>query len=274
MGEGGETLSELDFGGWADHYASQPFYGHFKDELYPVFVKLIASLRGGARVLDIGAGPGHLAVEFFAAYPEADRHFILLDSSREMLRVAARRLAGRSVQALVRSFNLKGWTKDMGPVDAIVSNNAVFNVVPERLDEFYAACQRLLVPDGFLLNQQPFGYADGESPYGEAVFPRAMRKLLLALFPDKPDLRPDALRKQAQTNRQARARHQKALAKAKAAGARFVPGQSGYHFLSVERHLESMRKAGFACGCVWRKREFAVVCGVRTAARSPGAKDA
>lgn len=255
-----QILSDMDFGGRAKQYASEP-YGHFKREVYRLFVAIISRLASGARVLDIGAGPGHLAAEFYKAHARSSVQFVLLDSSREMLRIATHRLAGRPVQAVVRSFNMDGWEEGLGTVDGIVSNNALFHLRPERLDGFYATCYALLMCDGFLLNHQSFGYSDGESPYGDAPFPQSMREVLASVLPASPPLT-EADRTRLMREREEAAKKQaKAIAKARSAGLAVAEGQTGYQFLSVEHHLQSMRKAGFAAGCIWRKREFAVLCG-------------
>lgn len=263
MPDKGPVLSDLDFGGCAEHYASRPQDEHFKGEVYPLFINVLSRLPDGARALDIGAGPGHLAVRFYAAHPDSGLQFVLLDSSRELLRIAAERVAGRGAATLVRSFNMDGWEEGVGEAHAIVSNNAIFNVRPERLDGFYKTCHGLLAPAGILLNQQAFAYSDGESPYGDAAFRQATRELLQSLFPGRPDMTQEQQDRLVEEHRRTKERQEKALAEARAAGVEILPDQSGYQFLTVERHLGSMRAAGLACGCIWRKREFAVLCGVK-----------
>lgn len=258
-------LSELDLSDLAAHYATRPRYDHFREEVYPLFIEVLSGLAAGSRVLDIGAGPGNLALEFYRKRPRRKVSFVLLDASRKMLKIAAQRLARRPVTTLLRSFNLDGWHEGVGQVDAIVSNNAIFHVRPERLERFYAACHSLLRARGILLNQQSFGYSAGESPYGNAPFPRLMRELLRPLMPDRPRLSRAEEARLADEKKAAHARHRRALEKARSAGAKTPDDQSAYQFLSVERHLRAMRAAGFAAGCIWRKREFAVVCGVRSA---------
>ena len=255
-------LSDMDFGDCAKQYAAEP-YGHFKQEIYPLFVAIIARFGSGGRVLDIGAGPGHLAGEFYKAHTNSPLQFVLLDSSREMLRIASDRLAGRPVQTFARSFNMDGWEEDLGTVHGIVSNNALFHVRPERLDRFYATCHALLARDGILLNQQAFGYSDGESPYGNAPFPERMRDILASVLPDGPPMTEEDRTRLEEKRKGVSEKQAKAIAEARTIGVEVATGQTGYQFLSVERHLQSMRKAGFASGCIWRKREFAVVCGTK-----------
>ena len=79
-----------DFGRWADHYVSIP-YDHYRAEVYGLFVDLFRNVKSLARVLDVGAGPGHLAYEYFDRFPTSDCRFVLLDASREMLGAAQAR---------------------------------------------------------------------------------------------------------------------------------------------------------------------------------------
>jgi SAM-dependent methyltransferase len=262
-------LSDLDFGDWAAHYASRPHYGHFKKEVYPLFIEFINRLPSGSRILDIGAGPGNLEVEFFRKCARTDLSFLLVDSSRDMLRAAVMRLADCPASALRRSFNMDGWDEGIGEFDLVVSNNAIFNVKPERLDGFYAICHKHLKPGGLLLNQQSFGYVDGESPHSDNPFPEELRAFLRKLMDPNPELSDEDRQRLDEEMQEARKRREAALAEAREQGVETGSDQSGYHFLSVEHHLKSMREAGLASGCIWRKREFAVLCGLRSGESKP-----
>jgi hypothetical protein len=179
-----------------------------------------------------------------------------------MLRIASGRLAGRPVATLARSFNMDGWEEGAGEVDAVVAVNALCNLRPERLDGFYSVCRGLLRPRGMLLIQDPFGWLDGESPYGEAPFPRLAMGMLRDLMPHAGEAEEDGESLE-EEKRASKARREKALAEARERGVRIAAGQSGYRFLSVERHVEAMRRAGLAAGPIWRKREFAVLLGLK-----------
>ena len=257
-------LSEIDVGEWARHYASRP-YGHFKGEIYPVFVGILSCLPDGARVLDVGAGPGHLAREFYKRNPDSGLQFVLLDASVELLKIAESRLPSRRVATVHGSFNGPDWAHGLGDFDAVVSNNALFHVRPEKLDAFYESSYGLLRRDGLLLNQQSFAWDEGMSPYGEHPFARFIRGIPWLTMPKRPKLSEEEERRLEREDREARARHAKAIEEAKASGVEFAEDQTGYQFLTVERHLTAMRKAGFQATCVWRKREFAVVLGAKGA---------
>lgn len=259
-------LSENDFGGWADFYASGPVYGHFKDELYPLFAQALRQLPARARVLDIGAGPGNLTLEYGKLHPAHPLKWILIDASREMLKIARERLASQDLATQVRSFNQDGWDDGLtaaGPLAAIVSTNALFNLRPERLDGFYAACAQMLAPGGWLLTQQSFGWSHLENPQADKGFPAAAQRLLGAFFPGQPAMDASVQTVRETEKRAALARKDAAIAAAQATGAKMVLDQSGYHFLTVEEHVASLRKAGFQAGELWRKREFAVLLALK-----------
>ena len=158
------SMWDADGGEAAQCYADKP-YGHYKEEVYPLFGEILDAMGDGIRVLDIGAGPGHFAVEFYKGRPESTVRFALMDVGQAMLDIATRRLAelGVQVECFQRSFNLAGWHEGLGRCDAIVSNNAIFHVRPEGLAGFYGACFGLLNGDGLILNQQSFGHEHSET---------------------------------------------------------------------------------------------------------------
>ncbi len=257
-------LSEMDVGGWAECYAKRP-YGHYKEEVYPLFCDILASLRAQARILDIGAGPGHLSCEYFKAHPESEFRFVLLDASVKLLKIAEARMKtqGKEIEAVNRSFNALRWDRGLGKFDAIVSNNALFHVRPRKLGAFFRACFSLLKKKGVLLNQQSFAYEGTESPYGKDPFPRFMQDLPGAILPQLSEASESEKPRLKKEWREMVSKHKEAVAEAEAAGIVFAKDQTGYRFVTAEKHLDCMRKAGFACGCIWRKREFAVVLGVK-----------
>ncbi len=122
-------------------------YGHHKHVVYPLFIDTIGALKRHARVLDIGAGPGHLELEFAKARPADRCSFTLLDSSVRLLELARQRLAhlGGRIEYAAADYNLDGWEQGLGGYDAIVSNNSLFHVNPDRLG---GCAQDLLRPPG------------------------------------------------------------------------------------------------------------------------------
>jgi cyclopropane fatty-acyl-phospholipid synthase-like methyltransferase len=155
-----------------------------------------------------------------------------------------------------------GWDNRLGRFDAIVSNNALFLVWPERLGCFYESCFARLKGNGIMLNQQSFAYEPEVSLYGNDPFPRFMQALPESILPRLPQQTAAERRRLAIEKRHAEEEHRRALERAEAAGVEFREDR-GYQFLTVQEHLQAMRRAGFACGCMWRKREFAVLLGVK-----------
>jgi hypothetical protein len=52
------------------------------------------------------------------------------------------------------------------------------------------------------------------------------------------------------------------MEKARASGVEIAEADE-HQYLTAERHLECIRKAGFIAGSIWQKRDFAVLMGVK-----------
>ena len=255
--------SRVDYGGWAEHYASRP-YANFKFEVYPLFVDILACLPDRSRVLDIGAGPGHLAFEFLKAHPKSTAYFTLLDSCTKLLEIAASRLTAHESQVRTRhrSFRAEDWDVGLGKFDALVSNNVPFPVRPEELLTFYRKCLARLKKNGVFLFQEPCAYSDGCHPYGGDPLSDFMAALPTSILPSSPPMSRREQKKLEAEKREAIARQQEAIVKAEAAGVVF-PKEEGWQFVTVEEHLRCLREAGFSPGCIWKKRGAAVFLGVK-----------
>lgn len=255
--------SRVDYGGWAEHYASRP-YASSKFEVYPLFVDILACLPDGSRVLDIGAGPGHLAFEFFKAHPKSTVRFTLLDSSVKLLEIAASRLAGHRAQIRTRHRSIRShdWDTGLGKFDAIVSNNVPFPVDPGGLVTFYQTCFTRLKRSGIFLFQEPCSYSNGCHPYGGDPLSDFVAALPPSILPSSPPMSRREQRRLEAEKRRAVAQHREAIARAEAAGIVFTKEQS-WQFVTVEEHLHSLREAGFSPGCIWKKRESAVLLGIK-----------
>jgi SAM-dependent methyltransferase len=245
----------------ADFYASGP-YGHHKHVVYPLFIDVLAAV-GARRVLDIGAGPGHLPFEFHKRCPDSPCSFTLVDSSTRLLAIARERLADRATY-IESDFTRDGWSDQLGGgFDVIVSNNALFHLAPQRLPGLYRTCHDLLGEHGILLNQQSFAYASGLNPYhsgdGVASLMRALPPAIMPALPPLSDAERVAL---AQRAAEAGPRHQAAIDDAKRATGD-ASLYMNYHFQTVEEHLAHLRIVGFSAGEIWRQREFAVLLGVK-----------
>jgi SAM-dependent methyltransferase len=253
-----------DFGGWAQHYASIP-YDHYRMEVYHLFIDILTQTKSHARVLDVGAGPGNLAYEYFRRHPESDCHFVLLDASRELLRVAEARFASRAgqVTTLARSYNSAGWADGMGKFDAIVSNNSLFHLRPRNLAAFHRGCFAHLKKNGLFLNQQAFGYESRDSPAVRDAFSQFVQTIPESILPQYAGSMTQAELSRLKRQKIAAGRKRvRAMGRARVAGVGI--GEADEHqYLTAERHLACMRQAGFTAGSIWQKRDFAVLMGVK-----------
>jgi SAM-dependent methyltransferase len=253
-----------DFGGWAQHYVSIP-YDHYRMEVYQLFIDILGQTKMHSRVLDVGAGPGHLQYEYFQRYPESTCQFVLLDASRELLKAAEARFESRAsqVRAVVRSYNSADWHDGLGKFDAIVSNNSLFHLRPRNLESFYDTCFKSLKKNGLLLNQQAFGYESHNSPTVVDTFSRFVQTISESIMPQyQIPMTSDEFKRLKSRKIAAGKRRVRAMEKAKASG-NGIAVSDEHQYLTAERHLEGMRAAGFTAGCIWQKRDFAVLMGVK-----------
>lgn len=252
-------LMKNDFGGWAQHYASIP-YDHYRLEVYELFIEILIHLKSHARVLDVGAGPGNLSHEYFKRFPRSTCQFVLVDASRELLKVAEDRFQGH-VKTVVRSYNASDWDKGLGNFDAIVSNNSLFHLHPQSLPGFYDACYRRLKRNGILLNQQAFGYESQNTPGAIDAFSAFVQTLPRCILPQDSTTERERRRLKAKKVAAGR-RRVEAMDQARASGVEIATADE-HQYLTAEKHLEHMRNAGFSAGVIWQKRDFAVLMGVK-----------
>jgi cyclopropane-fatty-acyl-phospholipid synthase len=105
------------------------------------------ALEPGQTVLDIGSGWGGLAIYLHQA---AKVDVLGITLSEDQLRVARRRAEEAGVSDHVR-FELIDYRLLQGQFDRIVSVGMFEHVGADHYDEFFAACRRLMKPDGAML---------------------------------------------------------------------------------------------------------------------------
>jgi len=253
-----------DFGQWAEHYTCSP-YDHYRGEVYHLFIDIFRHLKSLATVLDVGAGPGNLAFEFFRRFPNSPCRFVLLDASREMLRAAETRFSerGDAVTMVCRSYNTDGWQKSLGKFDAIASNNSLFHLRPPNLRSFYRICLERLKANGVFLNQQAFGYESGNKPKTRDRFSEIIQTLPDEILPQYPIRMSDfEKRKLKEMKIAAGQRRVTDMQRARSAGVHIAEADE-HQYLTAEKHLQLMRAAGFSAGSIWQKRDFVVLMGIK-----------
>src|SRR5262245_13133901 len=95
--------------------------------------RYIATLPQGARVLELGSGPGFLAHRVLQSCPNLGG-YTLLDFSEPMLALSRARLAAFPAASFVRaSFKSEEWTRGVGgPFDCVLSMQAVHELRHKR----------------------------------------------------------------------------------------------------------------------------------------------
>lgn len=114
------------------------------------FAELISTLPAGARVLEPGSGPGHLAQAVLEHCPHL-QSYTLLDFSDYMLALSRQRLGGFSAARFVRAdFKAADWQQTLSaPYTAVLAMQAVHEIRHKRhVPRLYSEIRKLLGPAG------------------------------------------------------------------------------------------------------------------------------
>jgi len=140
-------------------------------------VERLDTLSPGARVLELGSGPGFLAELALLRCPQLAR-YTLLDFSEPMLNMSRERLAAfPSARFVLGDFRAADWpTQVQAPFEAVVSMQAVHEVRHKRhVPRLYRQIRELLVPAGLFLicDRTP----EDDSPRSTALFATEQEQL-------------------------------------------------------------------------------------------------
>lgn len=136
--------------------------------------ELIAALRAFAprgSVLEFAPGTGQLTAELV----RTAEHVTAVDSSPEMLAIAAERVRGHEVDLVVA--DLFSWRPPQR-YDVVFFSAWLSHVPPQRFDAFWALVADCLAPGGrvFMIDETPVGEA-GETRVADAIAPTVDRPL-------------------------------------------------------------------------------------------------
>ena len=115
---------------------------------------------------------------------------------------------------------------------------------------------------GIFLFQEPCSYSGTANPYGGNPLSDFLSGLPSSILPGSPPVSQRERKRLEAEKQQAVAKHRESIAQARADGIVFPP-ETGWQFVTVDTHLESLRKVGFVPGCIWKKKASAVVLGVK-----------
>jgi len=118
-----------------------------RPEFFDTFAQLIGA--DGARVLELGSGPGFLADHLLRAWPGLD--YVALDFSPAMHQLAAERLGARAARVtfVERSFRDPAWVEGLVGFDFVVTHQAVHELRhKDHAAALHAQVRCLLAPGG------------------------------------------------------------------------------------------------------------------------------
>jgi SAM-dependent methyltransferase len=249
--------------GWAEHYATRP-YGHYKQEVYQLFADILATLSARSKILDVGAGPGHLAYEFFKKYIKSTFAFSLVDASSDLLKWAESRLKNKKVKTFHRSYFDNGWDKGLGKFNAVVSTNAPFPHKTSSLKKFFSIIYSHIKKRGIFLYLYPFGYGfQKKAVYSGSVISDFMNGLPARILPEIPGQIKADKKKLEREKKTAVKVHDEAVAEFKQQGGSIPEVLCEWKPVSVQHHLKSLHETGFEADCIWKKRRYGVILGIR-----------
>jgi SAM-dependent methyltransferase len=229
------------------------------------FTALIDAVQEGTSrpdplVLDLGAGPGSLAVRLLDRLPAAT--VVAVDADPLLLalgRVAWPDRAG--LQFAQADLRQPGWSAGLGldrPVDAAVSTTALHWLPPGALAAMYAELATVLRPGGLLLNGDHLSEDEQAAPtlarLGRALIEREEERRFPAGHPETWD------------GWWAAIAAEPALAPLLAEREKMF-GSNEHHGSPSGRlitHIAALQVAGFAeIGILWQRGENRLLCGVK-----------
>jgi SAM-dependent methyltransferase len=251
---------------WIDRWdRQQEVYMADREERFTALIDAVEAAAGrpDPLVLDLGCGPGSLAVRLLARLPEAT--VVAVDA--DPVTLALGRAAYADLPALrFLSLDLRapGWAARLGlrpgrPVDAVVSTTALHWLTPAELRDLYTAVAGLLRPGGVFLDGDHFQEDETTSP----VLARLDRALedreAQRRHPDGHDGRAEDWNQWWQS-----VAADPALAEAAAERARGRVQHGSEGGAKLAAHTTALSAAGFAeVGTLWQRGSSRVLCAVR-----------
>ncbi|MEW2549725.1 class I SAM-dependent methyltransferase [Streptomyces sp. NPDC047002] len=267
-------LSTTTAARWVERWErQQQRYAIDREERFTVVADVVEHVAAGRRspvVVDLGCGPGSLAVRLARRLPRA--RIVAVDMDPVLLELARAHAGSAGAAGRVRyveaEIGAADWTAALGvggPLDAAVSTTALHYLPGHRLQRVYAQLAGILRPGGVLVNadhlmpedaadiavhvgrrrarrQRAFAHEDWESWWAAAE----RDPELTALFAER------------------RRRHGAPAAGGRTEGRRADGRGTGDNGLTLNRHAAMLRAAGFAqAGPVWQVGNSCVLVAVR-----------
>jgi SAM-dependent methyltransferase len=286
--EQGAELTEAAAQAWTDRWdRQQEGFMPDREERFTALIDAVAEAAGrpDPLVLDLGCGPGSLAVRLLDRIPAAT--VIAIDADPVLLALGRAAYAGRGGLRFVdRDLGTPGWTAGLGAdagldpetgpgasdaelgagagrgglgrlVDAAVSTTALHWLSEERLRGMYAELAGVLRPGGVLLN--------GDHLEEDETVAPVLARLGDALVKREQERRPPSQQPESWPGWWEAVLADPALAGAAAERASRWGGADhhGSEARWLRVHVAALRDAGFAeTGTLWQRGASRVLCGV------------
>ena len=231
------------------------------------FTALIDAVQEGTGradpvVLDIGCGPGSLAVRLLGRLPRAT--VIAIDADPVALTLGQAAYSDlRGLRFVDLDLRIPGWSARLGlqrPADAAVSTTALHWLPEPDLRAMYAELAAILKPGGLLLNGDHFSLDAKEAP--------TLARLDLALRQREDRRRfPDGHSESWSAWWDAAAADPLLSGHvAERARRRVDAGHHGTESTQLATHVEALTQAGFAeIGTLWQRGDNRLLCAVLSA---------
>jgi SAM-dependent methyltransferase len=257
-------MPELDHGAALDWIARWDIQqlGYLPDR-EERFTALIDAVEEGVGVtdpliLDLGCGPGSLAVRLLDRMPGAT--VIGIDADPVLLTLGQQAWGGRTGLSFAElDLRVAGWTADLvldRPADAAVSTTALHWLPEPALAAMYAELAGVLRPGGLLLNGDHFAEDDQQAP--------TLARLGRALIEREEARRFPAGHQETWAGWWEAVAAEPALAALLAEReSRQVDSDHGSESGRLATHTGALRAAGFAeIGTLWQRGENRLLCAV------------
>lgn len=116
------------------------------------FTGIVSALPSGAKVLELGFGPGYLAESVLESCPQVES-YTLLDFSEHMLELSKERLSGFKAARFIKAdFKTQNWYRELDPpYTSVLAMQAIHEIRHKRhVPAFYGVIRGLLGADGLL----------------------------------------------------------------------------------------------------------------------------
>jgi SAM-dependent methyltransferase len=244
---------------WIERWdAQQERFMPDREERFTVLIDAVEAGRPDPLVLDLGCGPGSLAVRLLDRIPAAT--VVGVDADPVLLELARAAWAGRpGLRFAELDLRVAGWAGALGldrAADAAVSTTALHWLTPEALAAVYAEAATVLRPGGLMLDGDHLAEDEATAP--------TLARLGRALTEREERRHPSTA--ESWTGWWEAVTADPALAEATARRER-LGLDSEHHgspsgLLSV--HVDALRNAGFTeVGTLWQRGSDRVLCAVR-----------